>query len=424
MLYSYSTPAAGNMGAPSLPAFQPVSRHFPQWSRTAILTIASDAEGNDEVKKSPAESNGTAGFIIGGDAAARVAHLEHSVRFLQEQHRLMLSGLHAEIEALRERNRDLQFQLIFNKESTVKATPPVADDTADSNEEKLRQEVGRLEKEAAAARGEARAAEARALQLQRLVDAQAEKLRELEVRESSGDASGGGEDGSSESRAELRLRLAEAERLVRRLRADAERQRREVLGGAGVTNLLFDGAAARHAHLQCMKNSLHASLRASGLDSYGFQNHYHFPPVHNSDFWREPLREEYSMGSRNRNNRRPLTLPELTAVGQPLRATVYANPHARVRGYDKNKKSQSTNGETTNGKNSEEPSVLRLLPICTDMDRLSKPVTGKSNESPFSTYPELKIVVTKIIPHGNVSTPGGEARGRTRRSQRKHSDHT
>ncbi|CAH2233853.1 jg24035 [Pararge aegeria aegeria] len=127
-----------------------------------------------QVKKSPPESSGAAGFIIGGDAVARVAHLEHSVRFLQEQHRLMLSGLHAEIEALRERNRDLQFQLIFNKEATVKTAPPVADETVESNEDKLRVEVGRLEKEAGAARGEARAAEARALQLQRLVDAQAE----------------------------------------------------------------------------------------------------------------------------------------------------------------------------------------------------------------------------------------------------------
>lgn len=71
------------------------------------------------------------------------------------------------------------------------------------------------------------------------------------------------EDGTAESRAALRARLADAERLVRRLRAEAERRRREVLaaaaraagpvaGGAGgaVTNLLFDGAAARHAHVR------------------------------------------------------------------------------------------------------------------------------------------------------------------------------
>lgn len=73
------------------------------------------------------------------------------------------------------------------------------------------------------------------------------KLRALELRDS--EAAAGGADAG---RAELRARLAEAERLVRRLRADADRQRREVLGGAGagVTNLLFDGAAATHAHVR------------------------------------------------------------------------------------------------------------------------------------------------------------------------------
>lgn len=42
------------------------------------------------------------------------------------------------------------------------------------DQEALRREVARQEREAAAARGDARTAEARALQLQRLVDAQAE----------------------------------------------------------------------------------------------------------------------------------------------------------------------------------------------------------------------------------------------------------
>ncbi|KAI8436435.1 hypothetical protein MSG28_010018 [Choristoneura fumiferana] len=128
----------------------------------------------EQVKKAPAEPS-SSGFVLSGDAVARVAHLEHSVRFLQEQHRLMLGGLHNEIEALRERNRDLQFQLIFNKESSPKNTSPASEENADNTEEEnLKREVSRLEREAAAARGEARAAEARALQLQRLVDAQSE----------------------------------------------------------------------------------------------------------------------------------------------------------------------------------------------------------------------------------------------------------
>ncbi|XP_059045720.1 uncharacterized protein LOC131841418 isoform X2 [Achroia grisella] len=389
-----------------------------------------------QIKKTPSEPSGS-GFIIGGgDAVARVAHLEHSVRFLQEQHRLMLSGLHTEIEALRERNRDLQFQLIFNKESSPKTatSSPANEENGENNEREanLKREVGRLEREAAAARGEARAAEARALQLQRLVDAQAEKLRELETKKCSACHEGEGrleDEAAEESRAELRARLAEAERLVRRLRGDAERQRREVLAaaaGGAVTNLLFDGAAARHAHLQCMKNSLHASLRASGLDGgYGYQNTYHFPPVHTPEFWREPLREDYNLvGSRGRSTRRPLTLPELS--GQQIhRSTVYANHHTRGRGangYDPKKKSPMANGEATPARLPEEPSGItnRYNTTCTnDISRIQ----DKRIMDQMTMYPELKIVVTKIIPHDKASTI--ENTRPKQRKQRKHApDHT
>lgn len=80
-----------------------------------------------------------------------------------------------------------------------------------------------------------------------------------------GEEAGGG--GGGESRGTLRARLADAERLVRRLRGDAERQRREVLAGAAaaaapggaVTNLLFDGAAARHAHVRRTPQRAHTS---------------------------------------------------------------------------------------------------------------------------------------------------------------------
>ncbi|CAK1579871.1 unnamed protein product [Parnassius mnemosyne] len=352
-----------------------------------------------QVKKSPPDTTSSGFIISGNDAVARVAHLEHSVRFLQEQHRLMLSGLHAEIEALRERNRDLQFQLIFNKDSAQKTSASAGEEASENNEAQLRREVARLEREAAAARVEVRAAEARALQLQRQLDAQAEKLRALEARQVDSEAGGAG--AGAESRGELRARLADAERLVRRLRGDAERQRREVLAPAGgsrdardaggaVTNLLFDGAAASHAHLQCMKNSLHASLRASGLDSYGYQNTYHFPPV--QDFWGEHIRDDVTRGAR----RRPLALPELA----PHRATVYANTHARGRGYsnEKSKKPPVTNGDTSSSKTQEEPQDgprLKELSI----ENLSK-TNDKSRVDSMITYPELKIVVTKIIPHG------------------------
>lgn len=37
--------------------------------------------------------------------SSRVAQLEQNVKFLQEQHQMMLAGLHNEIDSLRHRNR-------------------------------------------------------------------------------------------------------------------------------------------------------------------------------------------------------------------------------------------------------------------------------------------------------------------------------
>ncbi|XP_022124745.2 uncharacterized protein LOC110999817 isoform X5 [Pieris rapae] len=291
-----------------------------------------------KVKKTPVEPNGSGLYISGGDPVARIAHLEHSVRFLQKQHRLMLSGLHAEIESLRERNRDLQFQLIFNKEPAKNCS------TSDDNENlvsSLRRDVERLEKEATAARSEATACAHDLLRLQRLVDEQANKLRSLEEEAT--------ENEEGESAGALRARLGEAERLVRRLRADAERQRREVLGGAGVTNLLFDGAPAHHAHLQCMKSSL---MRAGAVDAFGFPT-LPAPYLHTTDFWREPLREEYSMRGGGRQ-RRPNTLPALAVLPQQPRPPAYAH-NLRGRGYtERVKKSQTLNGESHTGKSPDE----------------------------------------------------------------------
>ncbi|XP_045518204.1 uncharacterized protein LOC123710394 isoform X3 [Pieris brassicae] len=359
-----------------------------------------------KVTKTPVEQHGSGLYISGGDPVARIAHLEHSVRFLQEQHRLMLSGLHAEIESLRERNRDLQFQLIFNKE------PAKNSSTSDENENlvsSLRREVERLEREAAAARAEATACSHDLLGLQRLVDEQANKLRSLEEEAT--------ESEEGESAGALRARLGEAERLVRRLRADAERQRREVLGGAGVTNLLFDGAPAHHAHLQCMKSSL---MRAGAVDAFGFPT-MPAPYLHTADFWREPLREEYSMRGGGRQ-RRPNTLPALAVLPQQPRPPAYAHSYftdLRARGYtERVKKSQTLNGESYTGKSPEETDHPRINPVITD---------NLQKINPEATYPELKIVVTKIIPHGNVNTSSSltGARPRARRTHRKHaSEHT
>ncbi|XP_050675861.1 uncharacterized protein LOC126972822 isoform X4 [Leptidea sinapis] len=342
-----------------------------------------------KVKKSPPPELGGNGFYVGnGDSTSRIAHLEHSVRFLQEQHRQMLNGLHAEIESLRERNRDLQFQLIFNKEAPKSSA---GNEDGENEVTGLRREVERLELQADEARAEADLLRRKTEQLQEIIDAQNLKLEELEGQGQT--EANDGRAAEEVSRAELRARLGEAERLVRRLRADAERQRRE---------------------LQCMKNSL---IRASGMDPFGFQS-YQYTHLHTPDFWREPLREEYNTGARGRH-RRPNTLPELSAVGQQIRSTGYAN-HSRGRGYpERLKRAQTINGEPRSGKTPVESSATTPLET---FNTISLKRTKENIDQVLNTYPELKIVVTKYIPHGNVgasTSTSAETRSRARRTHRK-----
>lgn len=44
----------------------------------------------------------------------RIAQLEQNIKFLQEQHQVMLTGLHNEIEVLKIRNRGKKIFFIFN----------------------------------------------------------------------------------------------------------------------------------------------------------------------------------------------------------------------------------------------------------------------------------------------------------------------
>ncbi|XP_031835743.1 uncharacterized protein LOC116428345 [Nomia melanderi] len=53
-----------------------------------------------------------------------VAQLEQNMKFLQEQHQATLVALHLEVDSLRQRNRDLQFQLVFSKGSAFVPSSP------------------------------------------------------------------------------------------------------------------------------------------------------------------------------------------------------------------------------------------------------------------------------------------------------------
>lgn len=60
---------------------------------------------------SRAEASTTALLLpsMSADPLLRITQLEQNIRFLHEQHQLMLSSLHQEIETLRQRNRGKYF---------------------------------------------------------------------------------------------------------------------------------------------------------------------------------------------------------------------------------------------------------------------------------------------------------------------------
>ncbi|XP_020278346.1 uncharacterized protein LOC109852017 [Pseudomyrmex gracilis] len=91
---------------------------FPQEKKTPDLVSLND------------RNDGLAYVRYQGLNVDRVMQLEQNIKFLQEQHQATLVALHQEIESLRQRNRDLQFQLVFSKRAhcAVASSPSSPED--------------------------------------------------------------------------------------------------------------------------------------------------------------------------------------------------------------------------------------------------------------------------------------------------------
>ncbi|CAH0563382.1 unnamed protein product [Brassicogethes aeneus] len=159
--------------------------------------------------------------------ASRVAQLEQNIRFLQEQHQLMLSGLHNEIESLRNRNKELQFQLVFVK-GAVPSTPSSPEDESrykTYNSPKTFNitplQVELLEKELGDLKLQLQEAESRNVYLSAITDEQKKKLERYERdREKE-------RERACQPDPELLRKLDDAEAIIRRLRRENSDLRRE-----------------------------------------------------------------------------------------------------------------------------------------------------------------------------------------------------
>ncbi|KAK9739343.1 Coiled-coil domain of unknown function [Popillia japonica] len=244
--------------------------------------------------------------------ASRVAQLEQNLKFLQEQHQLMLNGLHHEIDSLRHRNRELQFQLVFAKTS-LPSTPSSPDDDSKPkvnvspkqvNVTPLQVEL--LEREMSDLKIQLQEAESRNVYLSAIVDEQKKKLeryerereRERERHPSHPTRSGvaqevgrrGGADQAITSR-----KFGSATRL-RRENSDLRRENssspngysnRESSGGYHGR----DGSGGQH-HGQKNNANQNRSGNGSGGRHYNRGNgstggHYRnwFPPLHSQNYW-------------------------------------------------------------------------------------------------------------------------------------------
>ncbi|XP_014288990.1 uncharacterized protein [Halyomorpha halys] len=158
---------------------------------------------------------------MSSDPHLRITQLEQNLRFLQEQHHSMLSSLHQEIESLRIRNRDLQFQLIFGNpgnpiihsssdSSPDDSKPKIVLTPKEVNTRPLQVEI--LEKEVSELKTALLEANSKNSSLTQLVDYQKKQIEIIK----------------KEKDTEHQARLDDAENLIKRLIKENEEQRKEV----------------------------------------------------------------------------------------------------------------------------------------------------------------------------------------------------
>nr|CAD7444210.1 unnamed protein product [Timema bartmani] len=242
------------------------------------------------------------------DPLLRVAQLEQNIRFLQEQHQVMLASLHQEVELLRQRNRDLQFQLVFTKGGVTlvqsSPSPPSSEDDGKPkiflspkqvNMTPLQVEI--LERDIAELKGALQEAKTKNLYLSGIVEEQKKKIASMEVNKreletvgtkiipksrSDAQIQAEGFIEESEDQQELIMKLDDAEKVIRRLQRENDDQRRELVSIRSnlSKNIASNGGVGRQ-------------LGATSRGGVGHHRSQHqqqtqsqrFPPLHSQSYW-------------------------------------------------------------------------------------------------------------------------------------------
>ncbi|XP_026289880.1 uncharacterized protein LOC113214656 [Frankliniella occidentalis] len=215
----------------------PVNFGSPVGKCTTADIISASVNARSTGSESTSSSNSPSDSIlsISFDPSLRITQLEQNIKFLKEQHHLMLTSLHHEVETLRQRNRDLQFQLVFSKGSfaLVKSTPSSPEDDSKPqvtlspkqvNVSSLQVEI--LERDLAELRSLLNEAKAQNSSLENIIDEQKKQLESSinKLVPSSDDPP----ISSINPDPDLAFKLEDAEKVIRRLRRENDEQRREL----------------------------------------------------------------------------------------------------------------------------------------------------------------------------------------------------
>ncbi|XP_014609636.1 PREDICTED: uncharacterized protein LOC106789698 isoform X1 [Polistes canadensis] len=284
----------------------------------------------------------------------RATQLEQNVKFLQEQHQATLLALHQEVEMLRQRNRDLQFQLTFSKGTTcIPSSPSSPEDNGNGfakpkgspvsmNVTPLKVEL--LEKELRDVKDSLQSVKAYNKVLTEVILKQQEHVEELGKQNQKIDvASVGIQVGSkSESAQEdIVARLADAHEVIKQLHMENKHQQKEIatLKAASANN----GGTSRGGWGRDSNNSHHSCV--SSITGIQESTSHKFPPLQTQSYSHRSVQSfdhnfGYYRNGRNRYDRLDLhsdventALPQLQNGIINSDATIFDSCHCHYQSF-------------------------------------------------------------------------------------------
>ncbi|CAK9798669.1 hypothetical protein ANTQUA_LOCUS1679 [Anthophora quadrimaculata] len=275
----------------------------------------------------------------------RVAQLEQNMKFLQEQHQATLVALHQEVESLRQKNRDLQFQLVFSKGATyVPSSPSSPEDNGTGfvkpkgspvcvNIVPLQVEL--LEKDLQDTKISLEEAKTQNQHLCEIIKQQKLKLNSVEEEKATKQpmTDVGIQVGNrlDPVQADLVACLKVAEGMVKRLRKQNDEQKKEIatLKAASANTNGNKGARSRDGN-----NSHHS--RGSPTSTSQEQTLHKFPPLQSQSYWhrRTPRNGRNRQDKPDHQTEMDSTvLPQLQNGNMKPDTMIFESPFYRSRGY-------------------------------------------------------------------------------------------